>query len=102
MKPRLIFRPETRAKIVEAFNQLNLSTSARGESFLVTVDEALEFVEAFPLACPLSFDQVRHKNLSKFPYALLYPVRDAEEERLITIIGCIHERSKPQKWRVDE
>lgn len=102
MKPRLIFRPEARAKIVEAFNQFNLSTSPRGESFLVTVDEALEFVEEFPFACPLSFDQVRRKNLSRFPYALLYTVRDGEEERLITIIGCIHERSDPQTWRVEE
>jgi len=31
MKPRLILHPEARAKIVEAFNQLNLSTSPCGE-----------------------------------------------------------------------
>ncbi len=102
MRPRLIFRPEARAKIVEAFNQLDLSTSPRGESFLVTIDEALEFIEEFPFACPLSFDQVRRKNLGKFACALLYTMRDGKEERLITIIGCIHERRDPQTWRVEE
>lgn len=102
MKPRLIFHPEARAKVVEAFNQLNLSTSPRGEAFLMSVDEALELIAQFPMASQLSFDNVRRKNLSNFPYALLYTVRDGDEQRLITIIGCIHERSDPQTWRVEE
>ena len=100
MKPtRLLFRPLAENQIVEAFNSYLLQSPARGQTWMVAVDEGFTSIEHFALSHSVLFGNVRRAKIANFPYLLLYFVREVEQEREAVIVACVHERSDPQTWR---
>lgn len=103
MKPiRLRFRRLAENQIIEAFNSYGLQSPKRAQGWMESVDEAFTAIEHFPLSYAVLFDNVRRVRVGDYPYLLLYFVSDADQEREATVVACVHERSDPQKWRVDE
>ncbi len=102
MRKRFRIRAEAQAEIVEAFNFYNLPNHERGQRFLTALDAALDYIEDFPLANSVRFDTVRRSTIRGFAFALLYTVSETQDEQDILVTACVHERSDPQKWRVDE
>lgn len=102
MRKRLLIRPEARSEIAEASEFYRRQGSAREQRFLDALSVALDYVEEFPLANAVRFDDVRRASIGGFAYALLYMVSDEEDEQEILVTDCIHERSDPQAWRKSE
>lgn len=103
MKPtRLLFGRLAENQIIEAFNTYGLQSSKRAQSWMESVDKAFTAIEHFPLSYAVLFDNVRRVKVGDFPYLLLYFVSESSEEREATVVACVHERSDPQTWRVEE
>lgn len=98
MKRRLLIRPEARTEIAEASNSYS-QDPAREQRFLKALDAALNYIEEFPLANAVRFDEVRRTAIRGFAYALLYTISEKDDEQEILVTDCIHERSNPQAWR---
>ena len=62
--------------------------------FLFELDQAIESIAAYPDAWPPYLDGTRRKLLRRFPFALVYRMR---EERL-QIIAVAHQRRRPGYW----
>ncbi len=99
MRRRLRIRPEARADIAQASNFFHAQSPEREQRFLDVLDAALDYIEDFPLANAVRFDDVRRAAIRGFAYALLYTVTEENDEQEILVTDCIHERSDPQTWR---
>ena len=62
--------------------------------FLFELDQAIESIAAYPDAWPPYLDGTRRKLFRRFPFALVYRMR---EERL-QIIAVAHQRRRPGYW----
>jgi len=100
MTRRVTIRDLARAQIVEAFNRYNLLSRPRGDDFLSAVDARIEEIVAFPFAYSILWGETRRVVLKNFSYVLLYTVREYEDETVIVIVACVHERSDSQTWRM--
>lgn len=93
----VLIQKDARQEIGAAFAAF--SSSERGDDFLRTVAQKLEQLSEFPLSCRVLFDDTRSAKLSRFPFQLLYIIREVEGEPHVVIVACVHERSNPQTWR---
>ena len=63
--------------------------------FLNELDSAIEEVAQHPDRWPTHLHGTRHYRLHRFPYSLVYRVRDERVE----IVACEHARRRPGYWR---
>jgi len=66
-----------------------------GATFLDEVQIALHTLGEFPEGAPLLRGRIRRKVLLRFPYTLMYSVRDGQ----IRILAVAHEKRRPFYWR---
>lgn len=66
-----------------------------GGSFLAEVEAALQSLGLFPEGGPLLRGGIRRKVLLRFPYTLLYSLRNEQ----IRILAVAHEKRRPCYWR---
>lgn len=78
----------------EATDFYDLESPGLGSVFLDDLEHALAQVVEFPSAAP-ALNGVRKRLLTKFPYALLYSLRDDE----IRILAVAHQRRRPFYWQ---
>lgn len=71
MTPRLLFRPQARAELLEAQAWYEQHVPGLGAEFGLAVAAAAAGIVRFPLAHPVVHGQVRKAVLRRFPYALL-------------------------------
>jgi hypothetical protein len=93
--PRLLFRPEARAEMLEAQSWYDVRVPGLGTEFALAVAAGAAAISRFPDACPLVHGRVRKAVLRRFPYALLYVMDDDS----ILIIACYHHRRDPRGWQ---
>ncbi len=94
MSRRLGFHPAAEAELNEASDFYDLQSPGLGDGFVDDVEHALEQIRAFPEAAPVS-GGYRRRLLSRFPYALVYSVREDE----IRVMAVAHLRRRPFYWR---
>jgi plasmid stabilization system protein ParE len=63
--------------------------------FIRTLRACIEGIEQFPEGHPVVHRDARRALLRRFPYMLLYVVR----ESAILIVGCMHTRREPRRWQ---
>ncbi|HEV7515599.1 MAG TPA: type II toxin-antitoxin system RelE/ParE family toxin, partial [Thermoanaerobaculia bacterium] len=71
-----------------------LESEALRTRFLLAVEEALEQLLAHPEAAKVVRGDVRRKPLRRFPYGLLYTIRNDE----VRILAVMHQRRRPFYW----
>ncbi len=94
MTPRLSFRQQARAEVLEARVWYDAPMLGLGLEFAQAVDDALERVLRMPEAfTPLRGD-VRQVVLRRFPYSILF----AYESNEVVVLTVHHHRKKPTRW----
>ena len=88
------FTPEARAELLEAIQYYESESPGLGAAFLVSVNEGIEQLQAFPEAAPVLYGRVRRKTIRRFPYSLLYSVR----ERDLRILAVMNQKRRPFYW----
>lgn len=66
-----------------------------GGAFLGAFEQSIEYLRAHPRAATPICDSVRRKPMRRFPYAILYSVRDDE----IRVLAIAHQMRRPLYWR---
>lgn len=93
MKAR--FLKAAKLELEEAVDYYNGEEDGLGDDFAVKAAEALRRVRRFPNAWSILAPGIRRCRLNRFPYGLVYGVRDKE----ILIIAVMHQRRKPGYWK---
>lgn len=79
----------------EAADFLNHTAPGLGLTFLNAVEKAVDQIRSSPEAAQLIRGRVRRKLVIKFPYSIVYSVRDAQ----IRILAVAHQKRRPYYWR---
>ncbi len=88
------FTPEARTELLEAIQYYESESLGLGAAFLSSVNEGIEQLLVFPEAAPVLYGKVRRKTIRRFPYNLLYSVR----ERDIRILAVMNQKRRPFYW----
>jgi len=94
----LSYAPEGRQELLEAIQYYESESPGLGAAFLAAVEEGLAQLMAFPKSAPVQRGSVRCKSLRRFPYSLLYSLREEE----IRVLAVMNEKRRPFYWWVRE
>lgn len=94
------FLRAARNELKAAIEHYEQEREGLGEEFTREAENALERIVAFPLAWSALGRDVRRCRLNRFPYGLVYVIRDEE----IKIVAVMHLHRKPGYWesRLDD
>jgi plasmid stabilization system protein ParE len=92
---RLVFRPEADFEINEAAEWYEARGQGLAVEFLRILDACIESIRRDPLRYPVVHGEVRRAVLRRFPYIVIYAVREDE----IVVIACFHGRRDPKRWQ---
>lgn len=96
---RLLLRAIAEVEMANAHNGLKIYSAQRASRFLTALDECLERIQAYPLACVIIRGTMRRALIRGFDYTILYVLHERDEENDdIIILGCVHTRSDPQSY----
>ena len=96
MKRRVRFDAAAELELNEAADYYDLESPGLGNVFLGEVERVLAQVAELPKAAMPVHAGVRKRLLTKFPYALLYSLRENETR----ILAVAHQRRRPFYWHV--
>ena len=94
MTPRLSFRLQARAELLEARDWYDARSPGLGLEFARAVDAALELVLRMPAAFTPLRGQVRQVVLRRFPYTILYATENDE----VVVLTVHHQHRAPSRW----
>jgi hypothetical protein len=82
------------SEIADAMDYYNLQYPGLGYEFAFEVKESINRILSFPDAWPLFIDNVRKSHVNRFPYGILYEVR----EKSIIVFAVMHLMQDPAPW----
>jgi plasmid stabilization system protein ParE len=82
-------------EINEAVNFYDFESFGLGKIFLDELTKAVKRISDFPEVAPILKDGVRRLSMSKFPYSLLYSIKEDE----IRLLAVAHQRKRPFYWK---
>jgi plasmid stabilization system protein ParE len=91
----LILRAEAEADVEAAYHWYEERNPGLGAEFLRAVEASLSSIERDPELYPKHYKRAHRALLRRFPYALFYVIAPD----LVEVIGCIHTRRHPRRWR---
>jgi hypothetical protein len=89
------FHPEAEAEFFGAVDWYEVQEPGLGEEFADEVVSAILRVLEYPNAWPLLQGTIRRCLVNRFPFGLLYTVRDDE----VFIVAVTHLRRSPDYWK---
>ena len=95
MTPRVVFRPEAQAELLEARRWYEARLAGLGVEFAQTVDAAIEAIRQYPDAFRQVHGEHRQCVMRRFPYSIIYRLAATE----IVVIAVHHHRRAPSSWR---
>jgi plasmid stabilization system protein ParE len=95
MNPPLVFRPEARDEIDEAYAWYEHQRAGLGEEFLSAIRDVLDRIQETPEAHAQVYRDVRRGVTRRFPYGVFYRV---EADRIV-VLAVYHSRRDPRGWR---
>ena len=81
-------------EFIDTIKYYNEQSEGLGFEFAAEVKETQSRIEDFPEAWPIIKNKIRKCRCKRFPYALLYEIRD----KTIFIIAVMHLRRQPDYW----
>jgi plasmid stabilization system protein ParE len=94
MKRIVSFHFLAEQELNDAANYYNVENTELGKAFLKEIDRVIKFIAEYPEAAPLVNRMVRRKLVKKFPYAVLYYVRDDR----VRILAIMNQKRRPFYW----
>ncbi|MBI3582575.1 MAG: type II toxin-antitoxin system RelE/ParE family toxin [Nitrospinae bacterium] len=88
------FHEDAEDELNDAADFYNLESPGLGMSFLDDIYTIIEDITMFPEAGPLLKGRVRRRVLRKFPYTVIYSLRETE----IRILAVAHQKRRPFYW----
>ena len=95
MTRRIVFRPQAVTELAEAVEWYEARGRGLGAEFLRSLDAVVAHLQRHPTLYPIVFGDARRAVLRRFPFSLIYIVRDNE----LLIAACIHSRRDPSRWQ---
>jgi plasmid stabilization system protein ParE len=92
---RLEFDDEAAEELEAAHDWYQRRSLHAARGFLDEIDAALRLIEGNPLQWPIFEGETRRCLLRRFPYAIIYRVRDD----VVKIVAVAHGRRRPGYWR---
>jgi toxin ParE1/3/4 len=93
--PRLVFRPEAEAELLDARAWYEGERVGLGAIFAAAVEATVTAILQNPLAYPRVKGDIRRSVVRRFPYAVYFSSVDYE----IIVLAVIHGRRNPRHWR---
>ncbi|WP_254174183.1 type II toxin-antitoxin system RelE/ParE family toxin [Planktothrix pseudagardhii] len=93
----LVFRPEVREELNEAYDWYENQQTGLGDDFLDSIDEVLNRICQMPESYPIVYRDVRRSVVRRFPYLVYY--RIVSSRVIITAIFHSRRDSKTLKIR---
>jgi plasmid stabilization system protein ParE len=94
MKP-IGFHPHARSELLESARYYEAQRRGLARRFLTAVREATNRIQSFPLLGRVLEDDVRQCRVSRFPYGLIYRVKEDGLE----VIAVMHLHRRPGYWK---
>jgi hypothetical protein len=91
---RVSFTSGARRELFEAADFYNGGRPGLGAEFLTIVEQALTQLTEYPESAPVVRGRVRSKALRRFPYSLVYTVR----EDGLRILAVMNQKRQPFYW----
>lgn len=91
----LVFRPEVRQELKEAYNWYESQKLGLGDEFIDCVDEMLHRICLMPQSYVVVYRDVRRAVVQRFPYAVYYRIVSSR----IIITAIFHGRRDPKSWQ---
>jgi plasmid stabilization system protein ParE len=98
VSPRLVFRPQARLEIAEAFRWYESRTPGLGIEFLDALELTLDAIRMAPDRFPELRPARRRAIVRRFPFSIIF---DGSEDA-ICVFACHHHRRSPRPWPVRE
>ena len=95
MTPRLVFRPEAEAELLDARAWYEGERAGLGAIFAAAVETTVTAILQNPLAYPRVKGDTRRALVRQFPYAVYFRPTDDE----IIVLAVMHGRRNPRRWR---
>jgi len=93
--PRLVFRPEAEAELLDARAWYEGQRIGLGDRFAAAVEATIVAILQNPSAYPRVHRDTRRALVQRFPYAVYFhPVGDE-----IVVLAVMHGRRLPRRWR---
>ncbi|HEY5548210.1 MAG TPA: type II toxin-antitoxin system RelE/ParE family toxin [Coriobacteriia bacterium] len=89
------FHPAARLEMRDAADFYDLERAGLGAEFLDEVERAVLQVLEYPKASPVVLDATRTHAISRFPYSVMYSVRDGG----VFVSAVAHHSRRPFYWR---
>lgn len=95
MRPRLVFRPEAEAELLDGRAWYEGERVGLGAIFVAAVETTITAILQDPLAYPRVRGDTRRALVRRFPYAVYFrPLGDE-----IIVLAVMHGRRNPGHWR---
>jgi len=91
----LVFRPEVRKELDEAYSWYESQGLGLGDDFLEQVDEALDRICQMPGSYPAVYRDVRRAVIGRFPYIIYYRIVSSR----VIVTAAFHGRRNPKAWQ---
>ncbi|MBV8895649.1 MAG: type II toxin-antitoxin system RelE/ParE family toxin [Acidobacteriaceae bacterium] len=91
----LKFHPEADEELNEAREWYEARSEVAAQAFALEVDRAIDRILEAPLRHPVGWRSERRFVLDRFPYTILYRVRDGH----VFITAVAHQSRRPGYWR---
>jgi plasmid stabilization system protein ParE len=92
---KIYFHTEAKKELLEAINYYNEFNDLLGSEFVKEFYSAIERIKLFPGAWSKLSKNTRRCLLNRFPYGIIYSVKDEQ----IIILAVIQLNKKPTYWK---
>ncbi len=91
---RLVLRRRAVREVQEAHDWYEAQRSGLGDVVLFEFERVLEVLEQHPLRFPVLHAAVRRALTRRFPYAILFRIRDEQ----VVVLSVLHHARDPARW----
>jgi plasmid stabilization system protein ParE len=91
----LVFRPQVRNELNEAYDWYESQQPGLGDDFLDCIDEITSRICLMPESYALVYRDVRRAAVKRFPYAVYYRIVSSR----VIITAIFHGRRNPKAWQ---
>ncbi len=91
----IIFHPKAEKEYLESVIWYENSLIGLGQSFFTEIENALKQIQKKPLLFPQKNTQFREAVVKKFPYVIVYEIKEPIHQ--INILSVFHTKRNPKK-----
>lgn len=92
MNYALVFRPEVREELDQAYSWYENQQAGLGDEFLDCIDKILNQICQMPEAYPIVYRDIRRSVIRRFPYAVYYRIISSR----VIVTAIFHGRQDPK------